>query len=73
MKAIVNKHIKQHMICQKRSIQAVKYPQLHLSIPKLPMYFFSMDLIGPTDPSSNGYHYALMMICMLPGYTFCIP
>ena len=25
------------------------------------------------DPSSNGYHYALMVICMITGYTFCIP
>ena len=37
------------------------------------MLFISMDLIGPFDPSSNGYHYALMVICMLTGSTFCIP
>ena len=32
-----------------------------------------MDLIGPFDPSSNGYHYAQTVICMLTGYIFCIP
>ena len=37
------------------------------------MQFISMDLIGPFDPPSNGYHYTLMVICMLTGYTFCIP
>ena len=30
-------------------------------------------LIGPFDPSSNGYHYTLAVICMLTGYPFCIP
>ena len=37
------------------------------------MQFISMDLIGLFDPSSNGHHYALTVICMLTGYTFCIP
>ena len=36
------------------------------------MQLISMDLIGPFDPSSSGYHYALTVICMLTGYTFCI-
>ena len=70
--ASVNKHIKQCMICQKRNIQVVKYAQLQFSTLRLPMQFISMDLIEAFDPSSNGYHYALMVICMLTGYTFCI-
>ena len=37
------------------------------------MQFISMDLIGPFDPSSNGHHYTLTVICMLTGYMFCIP
>ena len=36
------------------------------------MQFISMDLISLFDPSSNGYHYALMVMCMLTGYTFFI-
>ena len=73
LKTNVNKHIKQCITCQKRNIQVVKYTQLHFSTPRLPMQFISMDFIGPFDPSSNGYHYALIMICMLTGYTFCVP
>ena len=61
------------MICQKRKIQVVKYAQLHFSTPRLPLQFISMCLIGPFDPSSSGYQYALMVICMSTGYTFCVP
>ena len=38
-----------------------------------PMKFISMDLIGDFIPSSKGNKYALTVICMLTGYTFCIP
>ena len=37
------------------------------------MQFISTDLNGPFDPSSNEYHYTLMVICTLTGYTFCTP
>ena len=50
-------------------MEVVRYAQLHFSTPRLPIQFISMALIGPFDPSSNGYHYALMMICMLKDYT----
>ena len=36
------------------------------------MQFISIGLIGPFDPFSSGYHYALMVICMLTRYSFCI-
>ena len=36
------------------------------------MQFISMDLIGSLDPSNSGYHYALIVICMLTRYTFCV-
>ena len=32
-----------------------------------------MDLISSFDPSSSVCHHTLMMICMLTGYTFCVP
>ena len=41
--------------------------------PMVPMEFISMDLIGDFIPSSKGNKYALTVICMLTGYTFCIP
>ena len=38
------------------------------------MEFVSMDLIGEFHPpSSKGNRYALTAVCMLKGYTFCIP
>ena len=38
------------------------------------MEFISMDLIDEFHPSSSkGHRYALTVICMLRGYTFCIP
>ena len=38
------------------------------------MEFISMDLIGELyPPSKSGHKYALMVICMLTGYVFCVP
>ena len=38
------------------------------------MEFIAMDLIGEFYPaSSKGNRYALTAICMLTGFTFCIP
>ena len=39
-----------------------------------PMEFISMDVIGEFyPPSLKGNRYALTAVCMLTGYTFCIP
>ena len=46
----------------------------HFSAPSQPMEFIVMDLIGEFHPaSSKGNRYALTVICMLTGFTFCIP
>ena len=38
------------------------------------MDFISMDLIGEFHPPmKEGFRYALTVICMLTGYTWCIP
>ena len=40
----------------------------------LPMDFICMDLIGEFHPpTSHGHHYALTAVCMLIGFTWCIP
>ena len=45
-----------------------------IQVPTTPMEFISMDLIGEFHPPScKGHKYALTVICMLTGYTFCIP
>ena len=69
----VNVYVKQCKLCQKQNIVPVKYSQGHFSAPMVPMEFISMDLIGDFIPSSKGNKYALTVICMLTGYTFCIP
>ena len=43
-------------------------------IPKAPMDFISMDLIGEFyPPSTRGNRYALTVICMLTGWVWCVP
>ena len=46
----------------------------HFSSPPQPMEFIAMDLIGEFHPaSSKGNRFALTAVCMLTGFTFCIP
>ena len=73
MKTDISNYVKQCKLCQKQNILPVKYVSGHFSAPMAPMEFISMDLIGDFTPSSKGNKYALTIICMLTGYTFCIP
>ena len=73
MKTDISNYVKQCKLCQKQNILPVKYVTGHFSAPMAPMEFISMDLIGDFTPSSKGNKYALTVICMLTGYTFCIP
>ena len=73
MKTDISNYVKQSKLCQKQNILPVKYVSGHFSAPMAPMEFISMDLIGDFTPSSKGNKYALTVICMLTGYTFCIP
>ena len=74
LKKCVYKHVKQCHTCLQCNKQAVKYTKLHFTSPPSPMKFISMDLIGEFHPpSSKGNKYALTVICMHTGYTFCIP
>ena len=63
--------------CKVCAIQKVKKTQFEKQIYEpgvQPMEFISMDLIGEFHPpSSKGNRYALTVVCMLTGYTFCIP
>ena len=52
----------------------MRYASGHFNVPTSPMQFISMDLIGEFyPPSAKGHRYALTVICMFTGYTFCIP
>ena len=57
-----------------RNLQVVPDAKLHFDTATFPMEFISMDLIGELyPPLKAGNKYALMVICMLTGYVFCIP
>ena len=74
MKPQVFKYVKQCKSCLQRNSQIVRYASGHFNVPTSPMQFISMDLIGEFHPpSAKGHRNALTVICMLTGYTFCIP
>jgi transposase InsO family protein len=73
MKKQIFDYVKNCRRCQEFNRHAVKYTPGHFAVPEAPMEFISMDLIGEFTKSSKGNKYALTIICMLTGYTFCIP
>ena len=74
LKPMVRKHVQACRFCQEHNKQVVKYSKYNFQAEPAPMKFISMDLIGEFHPSSSkGNRYALTVICMFTGYTFCIP
>ena len=74
LKKDVEIYIKKCMTCQEYTINAVRYTPGTFEIPEAPMDFISMDLIGEFRMgSTNGNIFALTVICMLSGYTWCVP
>ena len=74
LKPMVKKHVQTCKLCQEHNKQVVKYSKINFEAEPAPMKFISMDLIGEFyPPSSKGNRYALTVICMFTGYTFCIP
>ena len=61
-------------VCAKHNIKRQQLKNKHFSLPPQPMEFIAMDLIGEFHPaSSKGNRFALTAVCMLTGFTFCIP
>ena len=74
MKKSVHQHCTRCQVCAKHNIKTQQLRNEHFSSPPQPMEFIAMDLIGKFHPtSSKGNRYALTAICMLTGFTFCIP
>ena len=74
MKKSVHQHCTNCQVCAKHNIKTQQLKNKHFSSPPQPMEFIAMDLIGEFHPaSSKGNRYALTAICMLTGFTFCIP
>ena len=71
---MVRKDVQVCKFCQEHNKQAVKCSKYSFEAEPAPMKFISMDLIGEFYPlSTKGNRYALTVICMCTGYTFCIP
>ena len=74
MKKSVYQHCTNCQVCAKHNIKTQQQQNEHFSSPPQPMEFIAMDLIGEFHPaSSKGNRFALTAVCMLTGFTFCIP
>ena len=70
----VIRYVKRCTVCRKHNSASPKYNKGTFQAPGAPMDFISMDLIGEFHPpSSQGNKYRLTVICMLSGWTWCIP
>ena len=74
MRTQVLHYCKSCKICAAQNVQKTQFEKQIFEPGVQPMEFLSMDLIGEFHPpSSKGNRYALTAVCMLTGYTFCIP
>ena len=70
----VTRYVKQCKLCRMHNSTSTRYVKGMFEVPEVPMDFISMDLIGKFNPpSSQGNKFALTVICMLSGWTWCIP
>ena len=73
LKPDVVHYVKRGTVCRKYNSASPKYNKGTFQAPGAPMHFISMDLIGEFHPHSTwGNKYALTVICMLSGWTWCI-
>ena len=74
MKRTIQRHCTACSTCVKHNIRVQQIQKEDFKVPPQLMEFIAMDLIGEfRPPSSKGNSYALTAVCMLTGFTFCIP
>ena len=74
MKKTIQRHCNACSTYAKHNIKVQQIQKEHFKVPPQPREFIAMDLIGEFHPSSSkGNRYALMAVCMLTGFSFCIP
>ena len=74
MRPEVTRYVKQCKFCRTHNSASTRYVKGTFEVPEAPMDFISMDFIGKFNPpSSQGNKFALTVICMLSGWTWCIP
>ena len=67
-------HCKSCPTCAKQRVQKTQFEKQIFEPGVQPMEFICINLIGEFyPPSSKGNRYALTAVCMLTGFTFCIP
>ena len=67
-------HCKSCVTCTKQKLLKTQFEKQIFKPGVQPMEFVCNDLIGEFyPPSSKGNRYILTAVCMLTGYTFCIP
>ena len=60
--------------CAKQRVQKTQFKKQIFEPGVQPMEFICINLIGEFyPPSSKGNRYTLTAVCMLTGFTFCIP
>ena len=74
MRTQILRYCKSCKVCAVQKVQKMQFEKQIFEPGVQPMEFVCMDLIGEFHPpSSKGNRYALTAVCMLTGYTFCIP
>ena len=74
MKEDIRKHCKTCATCQLHKLENVKFERKIFKPSLQPMDFICMDLIGEFHPpTSHGHRCALTAVCMLTGFTWCVP
>ena len=74
MRAQILQYCKSCKVCALQKVQKTQFEKQIFEPGVQPMEFVSMDLIGEFHPPSlKGNRYALIAVCMLTVYTFCIP
>ena len=74
MKEDIRKHCKTCATCQLHKLENMKFERKIFKPSLQPMDIICMDLIGEfLPPTSHGHHYALTAVCMLTGFTWCVP
>ena len=74
MKENIRAYCKMCATCTLHRSENIKFERKIFCPSLLPMDFICMDLIGEFyPPTSHGHRYALTVVCMLTGFTWCIP
>ena len=71
MKEDIRKHCKTCATCQLHKLENMKFERKIFKPSLQPMDFICMDLIGEFHPPTR--HGALTAVCMLTGFTWCVP